>query len=62
MSNVKVELNSQGVKAMLQSDYMLSMVKSVAKDEAKANTHIKSFIGYNRAKAIIYPNTKEHQS
>lgn len=60
MSDIKIELNSQGIKAILQSEEMKSEVERVANNERKSDTHVKSFIGYNRAKAFIYPNTKRN--
>ena len=62
MSNiVKVELDSAGIrKNILQSEDMLKYVEQVAESRADADTHIKSFIGFDRAQAIIYSNTKEY--
>ncbi len=62
MSNaVKVEIDTVGVrKCILQSEEMLQYIEKVALSEADADSHIKSFIGFDRAQAIIYPNTKEY--
>lgn len=47
-------------KNLLQADWMLAEMKSQAQGIAKENTHIKAFIGFDRAKAIIYPNTSRY--
>lgn len=60
MSNFK--LDKAEVGKMLRSQEMLSMIKEASSKQAKSDQHIKPFIGYDRAKAIIYPNTKEHPS
>lgn len=62
MSNaVKVKIDFNGVrKNILQADYMLQYVTKVAEGEADADSHVKSFIGFDRAQAIVYPNTKEY--
>lgn len=61
MSKVKFELDRSGVrKCILQSQEMLEHVTSVASSRCGSDQHIKPFIGFDRAKAIIYPNTKEH--
>ena len=49
-------------KEVLQSDAMLEITKSYAAKMAGGDTHIKPFIGFDRAKTIIYPNTKEYPS
>lgn len=61
MSKVKFELDTAGVrKNILQADYMFEYVKKTANSKSGSDQHIKPFIGFDRAKAIIYPNTKEH--
>lgn len=63
MSNVKFELDTAAFrKLVLQSDEMLAMVTNKASSMATPDQHIKPFIGFDRAKAIIYPNTKENPS
>ena len=37
---------------------MLKYITDVAQKKAGSNEHIKPFIGYDRAKAIIYPDRK----
>lgn len=45
---------------VLQADWMKEFIEQEAKKQAKSDSHVKPFIGVDRAKAIIYPNTKEH--
>lgn len=60
--NNKFVLDTNGVKTeILQADWMKSYVEQEAQKRADADSHVKSFIGIDRAKAIIYPNTKEHK-
>lgn len=62
MSSVKFKLDKQGVcKNVLQASWMKDHVESEAKNKADADTHLRTFIGFDRAKSIIYPNTKEHE-
>lgn len=49
-------------KEVLQSSGMLEASRSFASQKAGSGTHLKSFIGFDRAKTIVYPNTKEHPS
>ena len=61
MSNVRFELDKAAFgREVLRSHEMLSLTKEYASKQAGADTHLKSFIGYDRAKTIIYPDTKEH--
>lgn len=60
MSNT-FKLNTIGLRTeVLQSEYMLAFVQTQAESMAESDSHIKAFIGFDRAKAIVYPNTKEH--
>lgn len=62
MSNVKIKLDGHAVRSeILQADWMQEYIEGVARQQAGADEHIKSFIGFDRAKSIIYPDTKEHQ-
>jgi len=62
MSNTKFVLDKKAVKTeILQADWMLNHIESEANKKAGSDEHIKSFIGFDRAKAIIYPNTKEYK-
>lgn len=59
----KFKLNNKTVKTeILQAGWMKSYIESEAQKQAGADTHVKTFIGFDRAKSIIYPNTKEHES
>lgn len=61
MSKVKFELDKAGVKkCILQSSEMLAHVTQQANNRCGSGQHVKPFVGFDRAKAIIYPNTKEH--
>lgn len=61
MSDIKFKLDKTGVKQLLQSEETLKMCEDFAKSRKSSNEHIKSFVGFDRAKAIIYPDTKEHK-
>lgn len=57
----KFKLDIKGVrKEILQADWMQAYIEQEARKQQQADTHIVSFVGFDRAKAIIYPNTKEH--
>lgn len=61
MSKVRFELDAAGVrKNILQAPYMLEYVRKTSESKCGSNEHSKPFVGFDRAKAIIYPNTKEH--
>ena len=64
MSNkVKFVLDKAAFRQLvLQSPEMLAMTQNEALKIADADTHIKSFVGFDRAKTVIYPNTKEYPS
>lgn len=58
MSNT-FKLNEKGVRTqILQAGYMQDYIEKVAKSRCGSDEHIKSFIGFDRAKSIIYPNRK----
>lgn len=62
MSKVEFKLDTKAVRSeILQADYMQNLVTKEAEKMSNADSHVKSFIGFDRAKAIIYPNTKEHK-
>jgi len=62
MSEIKVELDKKAVKKLiLQADFTQKECERVAQSKCGSNGHIKSFIGFDRARAIVYPNTKEHK-
>lgn len=61
MSKVEFKLDKTAFRTeVLQSPEMLKAVEAAARGKAGSNTHIKPFIGFDRAKAIIYPNTKRY--
>lgn len=61
MSKIEFELDIQGVrKEILQADWMNDFIAKEAKKICPSDKHIKSFIGYDRAKTVFYKNTKEH--
>lgn len=61
MSNVTFKLDKAGVKRLLQSEETLKLCEDIANSKKSSDEHIKSFVGFDRAKAIIYPNTKEYK-
>ena len=61
MSKARFELNRAAFrKEVMQSNEMLKLTERYAEKLAGSKTHLKSFIGFDRAKTIIYPNTKEN--
>ena len=61
MAKIKFELDKAGVrKCILQSQEMLEYITGEANKRCGHDQHVKPFIGFDRAKAIIYPDTKEH--
>lgn len=62
MSKIEFKLDKKGVRSeILQAEYMKTFIENEAQKRAGSDSHVKSFIGYDRAKAIIYPNTKENK-
>ncbi len=63
MSEIEFVLDTTAFrKLVLQSPEMLSLTESEAAKRAGSDEYLKSFIGFDRAKTIIYPNTKEYPS
>lgn len=63
MSKVQFELDTAAFRRLvLQSPEMLALTEREAQKRAGSDEHLKSFIGFDRAKTIIYPNTKEYSS
>lgn len=59
MSKYSFKIDIKGVRQnILQADWMKTYISELANSQAGADSHVKSFMGYDRAKAIIYPNTK----
>ena len=54
----KFVLNSSGVRAFLQSNEMLQLTEKYAEQMADGG-EIKSFIGFDRAKSIIYGESEK---
>ena len=48
------EPNPAGITALLQSPEMLALTEQYAYDRAGADGEIKPFIGFDRAKTIVY--------
>lgn len=61
MNSASIKLDKRAVRTeILQADWMQSYIEQQALAQAGPDTHIKSFVGFDRAKTIIYPNTKEY--
>lgn len=60
MSKVEIELNKKGIRSLLKSNEVKEYVENKAKTMVDADSHMKSFVGYDRANVFIYPNTKRH--
>lgn len=54
------KLDKKGVGNLLRSDEMLDLVRRTAEQYVDADRHVKAFKGFDRARAIVYPNTKEN--
>lgn len=59
MSKSTFKLNKAGVRAMLQSDMMKPVIDEAAQKVASSDSHVKSFVGFDRYKAIVYPNREK---
>lgn len=57
---VEIVLQRDGIKALLKSDEMLQMCESLAEARKSSDEHVKSFIGFDRAHAIIYPDIEDN--
>lgn len=51
--------NPAGITALLQSSEMLALTEQYAQGRAGAEGEIKPFIGYDRAKTIVYSIGRE---
>lgn len=62
MSKVVVKVDKQGLKELRQSDEVLQLVEKTARAEWGGHTHhhITTFVGYDRAKAILRLNTTRY--
>lgn len=59
MSNFKLDTKAVRTE-ILQAGWMKEFIEGEAKKQVSSDQHIKTFIGFDRAKSILYPNTKEH--
>lgn len=59
MSDFKLDKKAVRTE-ILQADWMKDYIEQEANKKKTSDQHIKSFIGFDRAKSIIYPNSKEH--
>lgn len=59
---VRFKLNTQGLKELRQSKEMQQLVESTAQEKwgSHTNHHIQSFVGFDRAKAILRVNTRRY--
>ena len=56
------KLDQKAVRTeILQASWMKTFIEQEARKKQPSDSHMKSFVGFDRAKAIIYPNTKEHK-
>lgn len=51
--------DSAGIKKLLQSPEMLKLTEEYARGRAGADGEVKPFIGFDRAKTIVYTSNKE---
>lgn len=61
-NNVKYVPNYAGIGAILKSQEMLALTEQYAQERAGVDGELKPFIGYDRAKTIIYSTGKERKS
>lgn len=55
------KLDQKAVRTeILQASWMKTFIEQEARKQQPSDSRVKSFVGFDRAKAIIYPNTKEH--
>lgn len=62
MAKVRFELDTAGVGAFLKSSEMMQVAKGYADDIASRagdGFETKTFAGFDRAHAVVYPATKE---
>lgn len=57
---VKFELDKKAVGRLLKSQEVLDLVKGEAEKHSDSESHIKSFIGFDRAHAMVYPDTERN--
>ena len=59
MGETKYEPNDAGIRALLQSPEMLALTEQYAQGRAGVDGEMKSFIGFDRAKTIIYSTGRD---
>lgn len=59
MANVNYKPNDAGIRALLQSSEMLALTESYASQMGASGDDMKPFIGFDRAKTIIYSTDRE---
>lgn len=59
MGDTKYVPNNAGIRTLLQSPEMQSLTEDYARGRAGLDGELKSFIGFDRAKTIIYSAGKE---
>lgn len=51
--------NSAGIRRLLQSEAMKQITEKYARGRGGAEAEMKSFVGFDRAKTILYTSNKE---
>jgi hypothetical protein len=59
MADVVYKPNDSGIRALLQSDEMLALTESYASQMGASGEDMKPFIGFDRAKTIIYSTDRK---
>lgn len=59
MADVRYEPNDAGIRALLQSSEMLALTESYASQMGASGDDMRPFIGFDRAKTIIYSTDRE---
>ena len=57
---VNFELDKKAVGRLLKSQEMLDLVKGEAEKRCDSESHVKSFIGFDRAHAMVFPDTERN--
>lgn len=60
MNKVEVKLDRKAIGNLLKSAEVKDMVAKVAEGKSSNDQHVKTFVGFDRAKSIIYPNTRKN--
>lgn len=64
MSKIVFKVSKSGLRELRQSKEVQDVVNAKAEEilSSHPHHHIKSFVGFDRAKAILYLNTKRYPS